>query len=82
MHSASWQAVCGFFTDVYESLDREDVKLKHIFEEMSHFFKVYKQLEGKDTVVNELAGPEEAKRIIADAIHHYNEVYGNRPREN
>ena len=32
MHSASWQAVCGFFTDVYESLDCEDVRLKHIFE--------------------------------------------------
>ena len=55
---------------------------QHRFDEMMHFFKVYKQLEGKDTVVNELAGPEEAKRIIADAIHHYNEVYGNRPREN
>lgn len=34
MHSASWQAVCGFFTDVYESLDREDITLRHIFEAM------------------------------------------------
>ena len=55
---------------------------KHKFDEMMHFFSVYKQLEEKETVVNELAGPDEAKRIIADAIHHYNEVYGSRPREN
>ena len=55
---------------------------KHKFDEMMHFFSVYKQLEEKETVVNELAGPEEAKRIIEDAIHHYNEVYGSRPREN
>lgn len=32
MHSLSWQAVCGFFTDIYESLDREDVTLRGIFE--------------------------------------------------
>ena len=55
---------------------------KHKFDEMMHFFTVYKQLEDKDTVVNSLSGPEEARRIIADAITHYNEVYGNRPREN
>ncbi|MBR6675844.1 MAG: inorganic diphosphatase [Clostridia bacterium] len=54
---------------------------KHKFDEMMHFFSVYKQLEDKDTVVNELAGPEEARRVIEDAIHHYNEVYGSRPRQ-
>ena len=32
MHSASWQAVCGFFTDIYESLDRDDITLRSIFE--------------------------------------------------
>lgn len=32
MHSASWQAVCGFFTDIYESLDRDDITLRTIFE--------------------------------------------------
>ncbi|MBQ4066081.1 MAG: inorganic diphosphatase [Clostridia bacterium] len=54
---------------------------KHKFDEMMHFFSVYKQLEDKDTVVNELAGPEEAKRIISDAIYHYNEVYSQRPKQ-
>ena len=32
MHSASWQAVCGFLTDIYESLDRDDITLRTIFE--------------------------------------------------
>ncbi len=27
---------------------------RHIFEEMSHFFKVYKQLEGKETAIDEI----------------------------
>ena len=30
----------------------------HIFEEMRHFFTVYKNLEGKDTAVNEVSGRE------------------------
>ena len=66
----------------YNNITSIDELPPHIFDEMMHFFSVYKQLESKDTVVNELAGPEEARRIIADAIHHYNEVYGSRPREN
>ena len=49
---------------------------QHKFDEMKHFFSVYKQLEDKDTVVDELAGPAEARKIIADAIEHYKEVYG------
>lgn len=44
---------------------------KHIFDEMSHFFKVYKQLEHKDTVIDDVAGPAEAKRVIAECIENY-----------
>ena len=44
---------------------------KHIFEEMKHFFKVYKELEGKETAVNEVAGKDEAEKIIAQAIEGY-----------
>ena len=44
---------------------------------MKHFFSVYKQLEDKDTVVDELAGPGEARQIIADAIRNYDMVYGD-----
>ena len=49
---------------------------QHKFDEMKHFFSVYKQLEDKDTVVDELAGPGEARQIIADAIRNYDMVYG------
>ncbi len=48
---------------------------KHIYEEMQHFFKVYKELEGKETAVNEVSGKIEAQRIIAQAIDGYIENY-------
>ena len=31
MHSAAWQAVCGFMTDVYESLDRKEISMRQLF---------------------------------------------------
>lgn len=45
---------------------------EHIFNEMRHFFTVYKQLEDKTTAVDDLADRDEAKRIIAQAIEGYN----------
>jgi len=36
----------------------------HLFTEISHFFTVYKNLEGKDTVVDELRGAEAAREVI------------------
>ena len=50
---------------------------KHIFEEMMHFFTVYKQLENKQTAVKELFGPEEALKIIKECISNYKKVFGN-----
>ncbi|MBR2013106.1 MAG: inorganic diphosphatase [Clostridia bacterium] len=47
----------------------------HIFDEMSHFFKVYKALESKDTVVDEVHSAEEAKEVIKDALDHYVESF-------
>ena len=44
---------------------------KHIFEEMMHFFRVYKQLENKQTDIKELYDREEAERIVAEAIDNY-----------
>lgn len=44
---------------------------EHIFNEMSHFFSVYKTLEGKETVVNEVCNSLEAKEIIGKAIDSY-----------
>ena len=42
---------------------------------MKHFFKVYKSLEGKETVVNEVQGAEKAKEIIAKCIENYVEKF-------
>ena len=47
----------------------------HIFEEMRHFFRVYKNLEGKETAVNEVSGRESAISTIAAAIESYIEHY-------
>jgi len=47
----------------------------HIFNEMRHFFSVYKNLEGKETVVDEVKGPEEAKAAIKAAIDAYIAAY-------
>lgn len=47
----------------------------HVFEEMCHFFSVYKALEHKETAVNEVSGPEEAVEIIKLAINSYIENF-------
>lgn len=48
---------------------------KHIFEEMQHFFKVYKELENKETAVKECQDERTAKEIIRKAIEDYKIKY-------
>ena len=48
---------------------------KHTFEEIRHFFTVYKNLEGKSTAVDEVLGHEEAIRIITHCIEEYDRCY-------
>lgn len=48
---------------------------KHIFSEMCHFFTVYKNLENKDTAVDEVQGVEVAHEVIRAAIESYNEKF-------
>lgn len=43
----------------------------HVFDEMRHFFKVYKNLENKETAVDEVLNRSEAKNIISKAIENY-----------
>ena len=43
----------------------------HIFDEMRHFFTVYKSLEDKTTVVNEVQGPDEARQVIRHCLDSY-----------
>ena len=42
---------------------------------MTHFFKVYKMLENKDTAINEAQGALAAVDIIEDAIENYKKLY-------
>ena len=44
---------------------------KHIFEEVKHFFSVYKQLESKSTTVRDIGGPVGAVAVIERAIENY-----------
>ena len=44
---------------------------KHIFDEMRHFFEVYKNLENKKTAVDAVKGREYAIEIIRSAIENY-----------
>ncbi len=48
---------------------------EHIFNEMRHFFTVYKNLENKDTAVNEVSGRETAIEIIEKGINDYIEKF-------
>ena len=47
----------------------------HVFDEMAHFFTVYKQLEGKDTAAGDVNGREAAVQVIQQAIDHYNDTF-------
>lgn len=44
---------------------------KHVFDEMQHFFSVYKQLEGKNTAVNTVRDREDAIAIIEKSLANY-----------
>ena len=48
---------------------------KHIFDEMRHFFKVYKELEGKETAVDEVSNRAEAENVVEDTIKKYIEKF-------
>ena len=47
----------------------------HISAEIMHFFEVYKQLEEKQTAVEEICGRQEAERIIEESIKNYNNKF-------
>lgn len=48
---------------------------RHLYEEMRHFFTVYKNLEHKETAVNEVSSRDEAVKIIKAGIDHYIEKF-------
>ena len=47
----------------------------HISAEIMHFFEVYKQLEGKQTSVDEMLGRKDAEKIIEESILNYRKKF-------
>ena len=60
-----------FIDPTYSNIKTLEDLPAHIFDEIVHFFSVYKQLEGKTTAVDALLGVADAKRIIKNAIEDY-----------
>lgn len=58
--------------NIYTNIDQLP---KHVFDEMRHFFTVYKTLENKETAVDEVSERKEAVKIISEAIDNYIENY-------
>ena len=59
----------------YNMYDNIDQLPMHVFEEMRHFFTVYKNLEHKTPAVDEVQGRDEAVKVIAEAIDRYIENF-------
>ena len=64
-----------FNDPTYNQYTNIDQLPSHIFDEMRHFFSVYKNLENKTTAVKEVSGREEAVKIITAAIENYVEKF-------
>lgn len=47
----------------------------HIFDEMTHFFSIYKQLEGKETVIKAIDDETSATSVIQASIERYKRVF-------
>ena len=60
-----------------------DIKMlpQHILDEIKHFFKVYKELEGKETFVDKFHGKEVAMKAIKKAIEEYNELFPDKEKD-
>ena len=48
---------------------------EHLVNEMSHFFSVYKALEGKKTFIEGVRDRKAAEEIIAACIEKYNKAF-------
>ena len=64
-----------FSDPTYNHYTNIDQLPSHIFEEMRHFFRVYKNLENKDTAVNEVSDRSASVEVIAAAIDRYIEFF-------
>ena len=60
-----------FFDPTYNSYSDISQLPQHLFQEMSHFFTVYKSLENKSTAIDEILGREVAIEIIEESRKRY-----------
>ena len=60
-----------FNDPMYNTYKNIDELPTHIYEEMRHFFSVYKSLEGKETAVDEAKGRDEAIKIIEQSLENF-----------
>ena len=54
---------------------------QHVFQEMMHFFEVYKTLEHKRTTVKEICHRDEAVDIINKCVENYKREFANREKK-
>ena len=54
---------------------------EHLLDEIRHFFTVYKELEGRTTVVSKAQNREVANRVIVECINNYNEKFGKKDKD-
>ena len=70
-----------FSDPTYRDVKSIDELPAHIFDEIMHFFTVYKQLENKQTAVKELFSRKEAEEIIQSCIEAYSVKFADRKSE-
>ena len=54
----------------------------HVFDEIRHFFTVYKQLEGKETAVESLYGRNDAEKVIEKSLISYRAEFAESTERN
>ena len=64
--------ICIPFADPVYNTIKDIMELpNHTFDEMAHFFTVYKALEGKETMAGDVSGREGAVNVIKEALDNY-----------
>ena len=66
-----------FSDPTYLGITSIDELPPHIFDEIMHFFSVYKQLENKQTAVKTLLDKAEAEEIVKETIEAYKERFAS-----
>ena len=61
----------------YSNYDEIDDLPPHLIDELMHFLRVYKELEGKETKISKFYNCEYAKNAIQICMNRYNEAHKN-----